>query len=61
MLALKEAGELGVSTGIQYSLQLPAGKFWFELSIAPMEQSEEDITHLSLSGKDITRAKKGMK
>lgn len=59
MLALKEAAEFGVSTGIQYSLQLPAGKFWFELSIAPMEQSEEEATHFICLARDITVAKKG--
>jgi hypothetical protein len=26
-------------------LELPLGKFWFELSIAPMEQSDDSITH----------------
>jgi hypothetical protein len=38
-------------------LQLPAGNFGSNLSIAPMEQSEEDITHF-ICLKDITRAKK---
>ena len=59
LLALKEAAEQGVSTGIQYSLQLPQGKFWFELSIAPMEQNDDTITHFICLARDITVAKKG--
>jgi PAS domain S-box-containing protein len=61
MLALKEASEHGVSTGIQYSLDLPLGKLWFELSIAPMELSlnKDDLTHFICLARDITTAKKG--
>ena len=61
MLALKEASEQGVSTGIQYILQLPSGKFWFELSIAPMELPlhSQDATHFICLARDITNAKNG--
>lgn len=59
MLAIKEAAEEGVSTGIQYALQLPSGKFWFELSIAPMEQIEDQTTHFICLSRDITTAKQG--
>jgi hypothetical protein len=41
-------------------IAIAAGKLGSNLSIAPMEQSEEDITHF-ICLKDITRAKKGMK
>jgi hypothetical protein len=40
MQAIAEAENTGVSTGVQY-FELPLGKFWFELSIAPMEQSDD--------------------
>jgi PAS domain S-box-containing protein len=59
MEAIREAKKLGVSTGAQYSLQLPQGKFWFELSIAPMEQNDDTITHFICLARDITVAKKG--
>ena len=59
MLALKEASENGVSTGIQYKLKLPTGEFWFELSIAPMESSDDEIAHFICLARDITTAKKG--
>jgi PAS domain S-box-containing protein len=59
MEAIKESKKLGVSTGAQYSLQLPQGKFWFELSIAPMEQNDDTITHFICLARDITVAKKG--
>ena len=59
MLALKEASEFGVSTGIQYKLQLPAGEFWFELSIAPMKLSDNEAIHFICLARDITTAKKG--
>jgi PAS domain-containing protein len=39
-------------------LELPLGKFWFELSIAPMEQSDDSITHFICLARDITVSKK---
>ncbi|BDQ13147.1 PAS domain S-box protein [Sediminibacterium sp. TEGAF015] len=35
--ALAETDEKGISVGQQYELSLPIGKFWFELSVVPIE------------------------
>jgi PAS domain S-box-containing protein len=59
MLAIQEAAVVGVSTGVQYKLQLPLGEFWFELSIAPMEQLDDEVTHFICLARDITKAKNG--
>ncbi|WP_051929457.1 PAS domain S-box protein [Flavobacterium sp. 83] len=55
--AIREAAERGFSTGRQYSLQLPSGLHWFELSIAPMEESEDHEIHFICLSRDITNAK----
>ena len=55
--AIREASEKGYSTGRQYSLQLANGRHWFELSIAPMKESEEHETHFICLSRDITGAK----
>ncbi|MDI6032929.1 PAS domain S-box protein [Flavobacterium sp. LB2P84] len=55
--AIREAAEKGFSTGRQYSLQLPDGLHWFELSIAPMQESEEHEIHFICLSRDITSAK----
>jgi hypothetical protein len=39
-------------------VQLPQGKFWFELSIAPMEQNDDTDQHFICLARDII-AKKG--
>ena len=57
MLAIKEAEELGISTGVQYKLQLPLGEFWFELSIAPMVGLDHEVTHFICLARDITKVK----
>ncbi|WP_269684382.1 PAS domain S-box protein [Flavobacterium lacustre] len=57
MLATKEASIKGFSTGRQYSLQLPDGLHWFELSIAPMTETEDHDTHFICLSRDITDAK----
>jgi hypothetical protein len=44
MQAIAEA-EYRCFNGSAIFLELPLGKFWFELSIAPMEQSDDSITH----------------
>ena len=58
LLAIQEAAEKGFSTGRQYSLQLPNGLHWFELSIAPMVESEDHDIHYICLSRDITNAKK---
>jgi PAS domain S-box-containing protein len=58
LLAIQEAAEKGFSTGRQYSIQWPSGLHWFELSIAPMQESEEHGIHYICLSRDITNAKK---
>ncbi|MBC7844968.1 MAG: PAS domain S-box protein [Flavobacterium sp.] len=55
--AIREAAEKGFSTGRQYSIQLPSGLHWFELSIAPMEESEDHDLHYICLSREITKAK----
>ncbi|MFV8369376.1 PAS domain S-box protein [Flavobacterium sp. LB2R40] len=55
--AIREASEKGYSTGRQYSLQLASGLHWFELSIAPMKESDEHEIHFICLSRDITAAK----
>lgn len=57
LLAIREASEKGFSSGHQYTLILPDGLHWFELSIAPMEESEDHDTHFICLSRDITKAK----
>jgi PAS domain S-box-containing protein len=57
LLAIQEASEKGFSNGRQYSLILPNGLHWFELSIAPMEESEDHDTHFICLSRNITNAK----
>jgi PAS domain S-box-containing protein len=58
LLALDEAGEKGFSRGKQYSLDLPIGKCWFELSLAPMKEDESEELHFIVISRDITEQKK---
>jgi diguanylate cyclase (GGDEF)-like protein/PAS domain S-box-containing protein len=57
MAALREAHAHGRSHGIQYSLELPAGKLWFELSVVrkPTLPGEED--RFIAIARDITERK----
>jgi PAS domain S-box-containing protein len=57
--AIREAYENGFSNGRQYSIELPTGKSWFELSIAPMKESEAHDIHFICLSREITAAKKG--
>ena len=41
--ALMETTEKGISSGQQYQLNLPIGDFWFELSVAPIEEESADF------------------
>lgn len=58
MSALQEASVKGFSNGRQYTLELPDGLHWFELSIAPMKESEEHDIHFICLSRDITESKK---
>ncbi|MFV5700906.1 PAS domain S-box protein [Flavobacterium sp. XS2P12] len=55
--AIREALENGFSTGRQYSLELQSGLHWFELSIAPMQESVDHDMHFICLSRDITSAK----
>ncbi|MFE3869074.1 PAS domain S-box protein [Flavobacterium sp. LS2P90] len=58
MSAVKEASVKGFSNGRQYNLELADGLHWFELSIAPMKESENHDTHFICLSRDITESKK---
>jgi PAS domain S-box-containing protein len=58
MSALHEASVKGFSNGRQYTLELPDGLHWFELSIAPMKESEDHEIHFICLSRDITESKK---
>jgi hypothetical protein len=51
-----EAARKGFSSGTHYKLDLPQGQLWFELSIAPMERSEEHDLHY-ICPRDVTAVK----
>ncbi len=55
--AIKEASEKGFSTGAQYALELENGLHWFELSVAPMQVSDDFQAHFILLSRDITKTK----
>jgi PAS domain S-box-containing protein len=55
--ALKEADEKGWSIGKQYSLQLPHGKHWFELSVSPIHDKSNASKRFIILARDITERK----
>ena len=55
--AIREAYENGHSTGRQYTLELQNGQQWFELSIAPMKETEDHDVHFICLSRDITKVK----
>ncbi|MES2574755.1 MAG: PAS domain S-box protein [Bacteroidota bacterium] len=55
--AIKEASIKGWSTGLQYSLNLPKGKYWFELSVSPIKGSDVKNMHFIVLARDITTRK----
>ncbi|MGZ9735960.1 PAS domain S-box protein [Flavobacterium sp. GNP002] len=55
--AIREASEKGFSTGRQYSLQLETGLHWYELSVAPMQESMDHDIHFICLSRDITNSK----
>lgn len=56
--AIREAAEQGWSTGKDYPLQLPQGKFWFELSVAPMPEGKDADRHYIMLARDVTERKR---
>ncbi|TDD97961.1 PAS domain S-box protein [Flavobacterium cellulosilyticum] len=57
MEAIQETNVKGWSTGKQYALDLPNGKKWFELSVSPINDSNNDDKHFILLARDITDRK----
>jgi len=55
--ALNEADEKEWSIGKQYSLELPNGKFWFELSVSLINNSTENDKHFIALARNITERK----
>jgi PAS domain S-box-containing protein len=55
--AIQEAALEGFSGGRQYTLQLESGIHWFELSIAPMLDNQDDVMHFICLCREITKAK----
>ncbi len=58
MKAIQEANDKGWSTGHQYAIDLPKGKFWFELSVSPIKGDLNKNRHFIILAKDITERKK---
>ena len=57
MEALREALETGFSTGRQYSLELPQGRHWFELSISRKYKNSVKEPRFIVLSRDITERK----
>lgn len=57
LFALREAHEKGISTGRQFSLLLPQGMCWFELSVARKSMALGEAPHFIVLSRDITRRK----
>ena len=58
MNALREAASKGWSTGATYSLPLPQGETWFELSVTVMPIVAGEIPHFILLARDITERRR---
>lgn len=57
LFALREAHEKGTSTGRQFSLLLPQGMCWFELSVASKSMALGEAPRFIVLSRDITRRK----
>jgi PAS domain S-box-containing protein len=57
LAALREAALKGASRGSQYSLLLPEGERWFELSVAPLLALPASERHFIFLAHDITERK----
>ncbi|MFZ2267265.1 MAG: PAS domain-containing protein [Azonexus sp.] len=57
MTALHEANEHGISTSREYSLALPRGKCWFEMSIARKTVPSGEAPHFICLAHDISERK----
>ena len=57
MAALQGAADTGSSSGQQYELQLPHGRFWFELSVSRKDNAPGDRPNFIVLSRDITERK----
>ena len=57
MSALQVAAEKGASSGQQYELQLPHGRFWFELSVSRKDNAPGEKPNFIVLSRDITERK----
>ena len=57
MAALHEALDKGSSTGQQFEMQLPQGRFWFELSVSRKVDSVTMVPSFIVLSRDITERK----
>jgi PAS domain S-box-containing protein len=55
--AIQEANINGWSTGKQYALQLPQGKYWFELSVSLIKDSDQANRRFIILARDFTERK----
>ena len=58
--ALKEANKNGWSIGKQYSLEIQKEKFWFELSVSPINDVKNKDNHFIALSRNITVRKKAI-
>lgn len=58
LAALREAHEKGTSTGKEYSISLPQGVCWFELSVASKSIVWGEEPHFIMLSRDITERKR---
>ena len=57
MAALQGAADTGSSSGQQYELQLPHGRFWFELSVSRKDNAPGEKPNFIVLSRDITERK----
>jgi PAS domain S-box-containing protein len=57
LFAIREAAEKSFSAGHQYTVEKNNELRWFELSIAPMKETDEHDTHFICLSRDITKVK----
>ena len=56
--AINEANEKGFSNGLQYHLELPQGKVWFELTVNNIENIDSKDKRFIVLSKNITERKR---
>jgi diguanylate cyclase (GGDEF)-like protein/PAS domain S-box-containing protein len=59
--AMAQARTRGFSSGLRYALQLPQGERWFDLSVAPMQESTGAEPRYIFIARDVTERKNAEK